>query len=207
MSGDLIGEDHLSACDFEFEIYPFEGPYGYGSLQYDPAAISSAIKRTSAQLRYANDTFNSPPSAATTLPSPAPTWLVVVPVPGTPVSLLVITIGERIPLWDVASTLSGARNEVLNNHGTQANLPIANGRFQYNQAGSSVWVRVITKTGKTVTWQDLNDVLKGLFDFLCTGKKARSSWLLFEIFRDGRGVVGDGLVFENRQRVGVRDAR
>lgn len=68
-------------------------------------------------------------------------------------------------------------------------------------------MRVVAKSEQVVTWQDLNDVLKGLFEFLCTGKKARSGWLLFEIFRDGRGIVGDGLVFGHRPGVGVSDAR
>ncbi|KAF6231899.1 hypothetical protein HO173_009736 [Letharia columbiana] len=215
ISRDLIGAHHLLACEFEFEIYPFERPHGHGSLQYDPTTIlpaipshiaASAVKRTFPQLRYANATLNSPPHARTSLPNPTHTWAVVLPVPGTPITLLVNSLGNPLPLWDVASTLSGARNEVLSAHGTYANLPINNGRFQYSHAGSSVWVRVVAKSEQIVTWQDLNDVLKGLFEFLCTGKKARSRWLLFEIFRDGRGIVGDGLVSGHRPGVGVSDA-
>lgn len=38
ISDDLIGVHHLWACEFEFEMYPFEEPYGHGSLDYDPDA-------------------------------------------------------------------------------------------------------------------------------------------------------------------------
>ena len=41
ISDDLIGEHHLWACEFEFEIYPFEEPYGHGALDHDPDAPSS----------------------------------------------------------------------------------------------------------------------------------------------------------------------
>ena len=34
----LIGEHLLRACEFEFEIAPFEEAYGRGSLMYEPAA-------------------------------------------------------------------------------------------------------------------------------------------------------------------------
>ncbi|KAL9065425.1 MAG: hypothetical protein Q9161_008236 [Pseudevernia consocians] len=215
ISGDLIGEHHLWACEFEFEIYPFEEPHGHGSLRYDAGptllanasrAAASAIKGISPQLRYANGTSNNPPNPTTSSPNPASPWVVVVPVPGTPICLLILTFGDPVPLWDVASTLSGARNQVLDNHGTFPNLPMANGRFQYNHAGSSVWVQVVATSGRVISWQDLNDVLKGLFDFLCRGTKARSRGLLFEIYRDGMGVVGRGLVSENRPREGVVDA-
>lgn len=52
----IIGGHRLLPCDFEFEIYPYEEPQGYGALTYDAAAIlpatpsriaASAVKRTS----------------------------------------------------------------------------------------------------------------------------------------------------------------
>ena len=80
MSGDLIGGHHLWACEFEFEIYPFEEPHGHGSLQYGPGAIplanpsrvaASAIKGISPQRRHANDPSDSPRNPTTSSPNPA----------------------------------------------------------------------------------------------------------------------------------------
>ena len=42
MSEDLIGEHHLWACEFEFELYPLEDPLGHGSLEFDAAAVRTA---------------------------------------------------------------------------------------------------------------------------------------------------------------------
>lgn len=215
ISSDLIGENHLWACEFEFEIYPYEEPHGHGSLLYDEAALlladpsqiaASAFKRTSPQRGYVNHTSNDQPSDTLSPPNPTPTWVAVVLVPGTPIRLLINSLGIPLPLWDTASTLSGARNEVLNTQGTHMNLPIKDGRFRYNHAGSSVWVRVVAQIGDQISWQDLNDVLKGLFDFLCNGKEARSRSVLFEVHGDGRGIVGGGFVYGSGPSEDVIDA-
>ena len=53
-----------------------------------------------------------------------------------------------------------------------------------------VWGKsVMAASGKTVSWQDVNNVLKGLFNFLCTGTGSEAR---------RRGILGDGTVFEAR---------
>ena len=198
MSGDVIGERNLWACEFEFEIYPVEEVYGHGSLLYDLEAIlpasssqiaASAVKKTVHQLGYVNQTFNESDDTAS-ISNPTPEWAVVVPVPGTPIRLLINSLGNHLLLWDVASTLSGARNEILSSHGIHPNLPISDGHFQYHHAGSSVWVRVVARSGMTITWQDLNDVLKGLFDFLCKGTRQEVGACCSRFTRMGREMWG-----------------
>lgn len=208
----LIGGHHLLPCSFEFEIYPFEEAHGHGSLLYDAAAIlpanasriaASAVKRAFPRLlRCANDTFNSLPNAIDPTPDAAISW-VVVPISGTPISLFVEISGEALPLWDVASTLGGARNEVFSHHATHADMPITDSHLQCQFAGSSVWVMITAEWGKTVTWQDLNDALKGLLDHLCTRREASRRRLRVEILRDRRDVVGSGIVFGTRPTGGM----
>ena len=101
---------------------------------------------------------------------------------GTLINLLIYAFGDRLLRWNVASTLSGTRNDVLSKYGLHAHLPITNSRFQYRHEDSSMEVEITAASEKTVSWQDVNDILKGLFDFLCagTGSEARRKWLLFD---------------------------
>ena len=78
INADLIGERHLNACELEFEIPPLEGPYGHGSLMYDPPDIlpanrsqftASGVRKTSRRLRDANNASNSPLDTKTTVPN------------------------------------------------------------------------------------------------------------------------------------------
>lgn len=110
-------------------------------------------------------------------------------IPDTDLTLTFKEFGNDVPLIELLTLLGAARLMIASNVQRIPNGPI--GSFRYQNGPGTLFLVFITYDGKTMTWQELHEILVGLTRFCADGHSQES---FFEIDVEGQGGTGFGVI-------------
>ena len=110
-------------------------------------------------------------------------------IPDTDLTLTFKVFGDDVLLIELLTLLGAARLRIASNVQRMPNEPI--GSFRYQNGPGTLVLVFITYDGKTITWQELHEVLVGLTLFCADGHSQAS---FFEIDVEGEGGTGFGVI-------------
>ena len=114
-----------------------------------------------------------------------------IPLPGTPLTLIVTSLGIPIPNVDVGAGLSSALRQIRPNVRDHAQAMVDNDQYWYRNKVSHLWLIIMASPHKVITWEYVNWTMAGLLLWM---KGDHSREISFELEIDGRGYIGSGSV-------------
>ena len=110
-------------------------------------------------------------------------------IPGTPVTLIVTSLGEPVPAIELGAGLTTALSKIQPSVKDNGDVPIPDHQFWYRDKVTHIWFLLIVTPPKAVTWQQLSWILAAFLHWM---KNDRCRELSYEIEVDGQGYVGFG---------------
>lgn len=122
-------------------------------------------------------------------------------IPGTPVTLVITSLGDPIPSLEVGAGLTNALRRISSSAISRAHMPIPGNRYWYRDNISHLCFHVLSRNSRQViTWQQLSWTVAGLSQWM-QGDHCRE--LSFVINVDGEGTIGFGSVGHGPLPIGI----
>lgn len=185
-----ISQTHYQVLELQVDR-PGEGGVAYGSVRY-PVSITHVQRRASnatpslpveIEKRLQNVTLASPHVAILSSSIPYP-------IPGTPVTLIITSLGDPIPSLELGAGLTTALRRISPSVANRAQTGIPDNKYWYRDDISHLWFHVLSWSSRQIiTWQQLSRTMAGLLQWM---RDDRCRELSFEIKVEGQGMIGFG---------------
>ncbi len=190
-------EAHYQALDFEIRTISHK-VVGVGLVRYFPPDSSKAQRRAllSPSSLDAHETglrmFDLPSAKnrtadSATVLSASIKYLI----PNTPVTLIITSLGTRIPSFELGAGLTNALRRITFSAIGHAHDPIPENHYWYRDKVSRLWFNVLSITRHVITWQQLSWAVAGLLQWMENGNCRE---LAFEFEVVDEGIIGFGSV-------------
>lgn len=197
IGGPGIPEEHFQALDFEIRTLNHK-IVGLGLVRYYPPDWSKAQRRAllSSSSTVVHNTNLQLPDLVSTKKRTANSTTVLsnyirYPIPNTPVTLIITSLGTPIPSFELGVGLTNALRRIRSSAKGQAHDPIPENDYWYRDMISRLWFNVLSIARHVITWQQLNWAVAGLLQWM---KNDHCRELAFEFEVNDEGIIGFGSV-------------